>query len=156
MSPHFRSAGKHPAAQTARPSWLDRLKRFAGLDTAKAKYAYGNDPRFGYISESRIADTWVKTTCGYCSVGCGMLVGLKDSVPVNRGKLCPKGRSEHHTLAAPGRATTPLLRVDGRGTPLVPVSWERALSVMVEKIRGLQAEHGNQSFGVIFFFDLVT
>ena len=49
------------------------------------------------------------TTCGYCSVGCGMFVGVKDgravSVrgnpdhPVNSGMLCPKGLSEHHTLA---------------------------------------------------------
>ncbi len=47
-----------------------------------------------------------------------MLVGVRDGKavaargnpdhPVNRGKLCPKGLSEHHILDAPGRATTPL------------------------------------------------
>ena len=79
------------------------LKRLAGLDTLSEKYAYGHDPEFGYMAESRVADHWVATTCGYCSVGCGMLVGVKDGRavaargdqrhPVNRGKLCPKGLS---------------------------------------------------------------
>ena len=88
------------------------LKRLAGLDILSEKYAYGHDAEFGYVAESRVADRWVPTTCGYCSVGCGMLVGVKDGRavaargderhPVNRGKLCPKGLSEHHTLAGQG------------------------------------------------------
>ena len=95
-----------------------------------------------------------------------MLIGTRDGKPVaargnpdhpvNRGKLCPKGLSEHHVLNAPGRATTPLLRTGGRGTPLVPVSWETALSVMVETIGGLQAEHGPESLGVIGTGQLLT
>ena len=143
-----------------------RLKRMLGLDIAKEKYSYGNDPRFGYTSESRIADTWTRTTCGYCSVGCGMLIGTKNGVPVaargnpdhpvNRGKLCPKGLSEHHILNAPGRATTPLLRVNGRGTPLVPVSWDHALDAMVKKISGVQREHGREALGVIGTGQLLT
>ena len=48
--------------------------------------------------------------------------------PVNRGKLCPKGLSEHHTLAAPGRALYPML--DKRR-----VSWDVALDTMVARIR---------------------
>ncbi len=145
---------------------LQRLARMLGIDIAKRKYAYGKDPRFGYVSESRIADKWTKTTCGYCSVGCGMLIGTRDGVavaargnpehPVNLGKLCPKGLSEHHILNAPGRATTPLLRVDGRGTPLVPVSWDQALNVMVEKISALQGEHGRETLGVIGTGQLLT
>ncbi len=145
---------------------LGRVKRMLGLDIAKGKYAYAHDPRFGYLSASRVADTWTRTTCGYCSVGCGMLIGTRDGKPVaargnpdhpvNLGKLCPKGLSEHHILEAPGRATTPLLRVDGRGTPLVPVTWERALSVMVEKISALQAEHGRETLGVIGTGQLLT
>lgn len=155
-----------PAPTEPTPSPLSRLKRLLGFDTARRKYAYGTDPRFGYLSESRIADTWTKTTCGYCSVGCGMLIGTKDGVPVaargnpdhpvNRGKLCPKGLSEHHIVRAPGRATTPLLRVDGRGTPLVPVSWDTALSVMIEKITTLQSLHGPETLGVIGTGQLLT
>ena len=73
---------------------------------------------------SDAADRWVATTCGYCSVGCGMLVGVKEGRavavrgnpdhPVNHGLLCPKGLSEHHTLDASNRARHPLLRRQGK------------------------------------------
>ncbi len=117
---------------------VTRLKRFAGIDTRREKYAYAQDPVYGHISESRVADKWTKTTCGYCSVGCGVLVGTRDNKavavrgnpdhPVNKGKLCPKGLSEHHILSAPGRAKEPLLRKNG---VLTPVSWEEAIETMV-------------------------
>ena len=143
-----------------------RIRRILGLDTAQEKYAYAKDPRFGHISESRVADRWTRTTCGYCSVGCGMLVGTRDGQavavrgnpdhPVNRGKLCPKGLSEHHTLTAPGRATTPLLRRNGRTSPLEPVSWDEALDTMVSRIRALQQQHGRETFGVVGTGQLLT
>ncbi|WP_263384367.1 molybdopterin oxidoreductase family protein [Granulicella arctica] len=144
-------------------SLLTKLRKLAGIDTAQAKYAYADDDRYGHISASRVADTWVKTTCGYCSVGCGMLIGVKDGKavaargnpehPVNRGKLCPKGLSEHHILASPGRAKQPMLRKEGK---LVPVSWDEALSTMVERIGAIQAEHGLSSLGVIRTGQLLT
>lgn len=147
-------------------SLLERMKRIVGFDTARAKYAYGADPSFGYISESRVADTWTTTTCGYCSVGCGMLVGTRDGKavsvrgdpdhPVNHGKLCPKGLSEHLMLDAPTRATTPMIRRGGRGTPLEPASWDEALDVMVTRIADLQREHGKDTLGVISTGQLVT
>src|SRR5216683_660190 len=59
-------------------SAITRIRRLLGIDTLQRDYAFAEDPRFGHISASRVADTWVKTTCGYCSVGCGMLVGVKD------------------------------------------------------------------------------
>jgi assimilatory nitrate reductase catalytic subunit len=140
-----------------------RLKRLLGIDTLQDKYAYAQDPAYGYISESRVADRWVKTTCGYCSVGCGMLLGVRDNKavavrgnpdhPVNRGKLCPKGLSEHHILSAPGRAKQPLLRKNGQ---LVPVSWEEALDTMVSRIRDIQARHGDESLGVVGTGQLLT
>jgi assimilatory nitrate reductase catalytic subunit len=135
----------------------------AGIDTAQSRYAYGKDSRYGYVSESRVADKWVKTTCGYCSVGCGMLIGVKDGKavaargnpdhPVNRGKLCPKGLSEHHILDAPGRATQPLLRKNGK---LEPVSWDEALETMIERIGLIQAKHGFGSLGVVGTGQLLT
>ena len=142
---------------------LTRLRQKLGIDTLPGKYSYANDPRFGKVSASRVADRWVKTTCGYCSVGCGMEVGVKDGKavavrgnenhPVNRGKLCPKGLSEHHTLTAPGRAKQPLLRKQGK---LVPVSWDEALATMVDKFGSIQVKYGKQSLGVISTGQLVT
>lgn len=142
---------------------LTFLKRRLGLDTAQPKYAYAEDPRFGHVSASRVADEWVKTTCGYCSVGCGMLIGVKDGKavaargnpdhPVNRGKLCPKGLSEHHILAAPGRAKLPMLRKNG---VLEPVSWDEALTTMVKRISAIQSKHGPASLGVVGTGQLLT
>ncbi len=141
----------------------NRLRRALGIDTRQSSYTFQRDPRFGHIASARIADTWVKTTCGYCSVGCGMLIGIKDGKavaargnpdhPVNRGKLCPKGLSEHHILDAPGRARLPLLRKDGK---LVPVSWDEALDTMIEKFRAVQAQFGNDALGVIGTGQLLT
>lgn len=142
---------------------LAQIRRVLGIDTRQDKYSYGYDPEFGHISASRVADTWVKTTCGYCSVGCGMLVGVANGKavsvrgnpdhPVNSGKLCPKGLSEHHILTAPGRARTPLLRKEGA---LVPVSWDEALHVMLDKITAVQQKYGTDALGVISTGQLVT
>ncbi len=135
------------------------LKHLIGLDTLAESYAYADDPEFGHVTASRVADRWTATTCGYCSVGCGMLIGTREgravavrgnpNHPVNRGKLCPKGLSEHHTLAAPGRALYPML--DSRR-----VSWDEALEAMIARIRGIQERHGREAFAVIGTGQLVT
>jgi anaerobic selenocysteine-containing dehydrogenase len=135
------------------------LKRLLGLDTLSAEYAYADDPVWGHTSASRVADRWTKTTCGYCSVGCGMLLGTREGRavavrgdadhPVNRGKLCPKGLSEHHTLAAPGRALYPML--DGQR-----IGWDDALATMAARFRAIQAAHGPGSVAVISTGQLVT
>lgn len=140
-----------------------RIRRVLGIDTRKEEYAYRRDPQFGLIAASRIPDAWLKTTCGYCSVGCGMLVGVSDGKavtvrgnpehPVNRGKLCPKGLSEHHILAAPGRAKQPMLRKRGK---LTPVSWDEALDTMVARIGLVQQKYGNNALGVIGTGQLLT
>jgi len=138
-------------------------RRLLGIDTLAEKYSYGYDPLHGYTSEHKIPDRWVKTTCGYCSVGCGMKIGVKDGVavtvrgdeshPVNEGKLCPKGLSEHYTLQASNRAKYPLLRKNGS---LQRVSWEEALETMAARFRDTQARHGAHSVGVLSTGQLVT
>jgi assimilatory nitrate reductase catalytic subunit len=139
------------------------LKQLLGLDTRADRYSYTVDPVAGYVSSQRAPDRWVATTCGYCSVGCGMFIGVKDrravSVrgdpdhPVNRGMLCPKGLSEHHTIAADNRARFPLLRKQGA---LARVSWNEALTAMAERFREIQSRHGNDAVGVISTGQLVT
>ena len=139
------------------------LKRLLGLDTRADRYSYAVDPVAGYVSAQKVPDRWVATTCGYCSVGCGMFIGVKDgravSVrgnadhPVNRGMLCPKGLSEHHTIAADNRARYPILRRDGVRTR---VTWDEALATMAAKFRETQARYGPGSVGVISTGQLVT
>ncbi len=139
------------------------IKRLLGLDILPEKYAYARDPVSGYTSAGKIPDQWVSTTCGYCSVGCGMFIGVRDGKavsvrgdenhPVNEGKLCPKGLAEHHILDAPNRATQPMLRVNGK---FGPVSWSEALGTMVERFRGVQAKFGAGALGVVSTGQLVT
>jgi anaerobic selenocysteine-containing dehydrogenase len=139
------------------------LKRLLGLDTRADRYSYGVDPVAGYVSAQKVPDKWIATTCGYCSVGCGMYIGVKGgravSVrgnpdhPVNRGMLCPKGLSEHHTIVADNRARYPLLRKNGER---VRVSWDEALTTMATRFRETQARYGPESVGVISTGQLVT
>jgi assimilatory nitrate reductase catalytic subunit len=139
------------------------LARLIGLDTLSSEYKYGEDPAAGYISAGKIPDRWVATTCGYCSVGCGMFIGVKDgravsvrgnpAHPVNGGLLCPKGLSEHYTLGASNRAMHPLLRRGGR---LQRVAWDEAIGTMAARFRAIQEEHGAGSVGVISTGQLVT
>ena len=130
-----------------------------------AKPGYETDERFGVLNESRHPERWVRTTCGYCAVGCGMFIGVRDgravSVqgdpdhPVNNGRLCPKGLTEHHTLAAEGRLTTPLVR-RAKGAAQETATWDEAIGSMVVGFRRLLAEHGPESVAVISTGQLVT
>jgi anaerobic selenocysteine-containing dehydrogenase len=139
------------------------IMRRLGLDTHADRYAYGVDSITGFTSAGRMPDEWVATTCGYCSVGCGMFIGVKDgravSVrgnpdhPVNRGWLCPKGLSEHHTLAASNRATHPLIR---QGDRLDAVSWDVAFTEMARRFRDVQATYGREAVAVISTGQLPT
>jgi len=139
------------------------LRSALGLDIRSERYAYGHDELAGYTAERRIADRWVKTTCGYCSVGCGMFIGVKDgravgvhgdySHPVNAGALCPKGLAEHETIHADTRARYPLLR-GNRG--LERVSWDDAIGTMAGRFRAIQAAHGQDAVGIISTGQLVT
>lgn len=139
------------------------FKRLIGLDNLAEEYAYSRDASIGYTSSKKIPEKWVPTTCGYCSVGCGIEIGVKDgkavasrphaSHPVNRGKLCPKGLSEHYIMDSETRAKYPLLRKNGT---LVRVDWDEALGVMVERFRATQSKHGAGSLGVLSTGQLVT
>ncbi len=138
---------------------LDRL----GLHTHEDQWRYAKDARFGMMSERKVPEKWVKTTCGYCSVGCGMLIGVRDGQavsvkgdpdhPVNDGKLCPKGLSEHYTISADGRAHHPLLRT-WRGHKRI--GWDEALDMFVTRVRDVQAAHGNDAFAVLSTGQLVS
>jgi assimilatory nitrate reductase catalytic subunit len=139
------------------------LKRILGLDTRPERYAYGVDPVMGYTAAAKIPERWIPTTCGYCSVGCGMFIGVKDgravSVrgnpdhPVNKGALCPKGLSEHETLHVSTRSHYPLLR---RNRRLERVRWDEAIETMVRRFRDVQTAHGPEAVGVISTGQLVT
>ncbi len=99
------------------------------------------------------------SVCGFCSTGCSLSIHLNAQgeainlsanrdYPVNLGMACPKGWEALTPLAAPDRATAPLLRDPGTGE-LAPVSWERALAAFVENFKQTQHYHGPHSIAFL-------
>jgi len=137
----------------------ERITAWLGADHGGHRYTYEEDVEFGPVSASRRPERWVRTTCGYCSVGCGMLLGVRDGKavavqgdpdhPVNRGRLCPKGLTEHHTIGAEGRLHHPM--VDGRRA-----SWDEAIDRVVSGFTRLMEQHGPDSVAVLSTGQLVT
>jgi Uncharacterized anaerobic dehydrogenase len=142
---------------------VDRLAARLGGSVAPTEFR--SDATFGPMPAGGVPEKWIATTCGYCSVGCGMLVGVRDGAavavrgdpnhPVNRGHLCPKGLSEHLTLRADGRLTTPMMRAD-RSALHEPVSWDAALARVAHDFTALLDEYGPESVAVLSTGQLVT
>lgn len=156
---------------------LKKVLNRIGVDNLSEEYRYELDEKYGYLPGEKKPEHWVKTTCGYCSVGCGMEVGIKEAKavtvrgdknhPVNYGKLCPKGLSQHEMLTSPHRALYPLMRLpekNGAGktrggdknNKFFRISWDEALNVMTQNFSRLQEKHGKGCIGIISTGQLLT
>ena len=109
---------------------------------------------------------WKYATCGYCSTGCAIEVGLNDQgrpvttrgvadAPVNRGKLCIKGITEAGIFDAEGRGTRPLLR-DARWQDWQPADWGSALDRVAGEFQRVQARYGRDAVAVISTGQILT
>ncbi len=97
-----------------------------------------------------------QTTCPFCGVGCGLVLGVADGRvtdvrpsighPVSRGQLCVKGWNADKFLADPERLTRPLVR---RGTRLEPASWDVALAAAADALAAARRDAGADAVGVI-------
>ncbi|HET9518406.1 MAG TPA: bifunctional nitrate reductase/sulfite reductase flavoprotein subunit alpha [Actinoplanes sp.] len=101
----------------------------------------------------------VRTVCGYCGVGCGIVldlardadgrrrvvkaVGDKDH-PANAGRLCTKGATSVELLAAPGRLATALVR-DTRDAEPQPLELDAAIAETAKRLRAIIDTHGPDS-----------
>ncbi len=68
------------------------LLQLLGFDTKQEDYAFARSESTGYTSAKKIPDTWVPTTCGYCSVGCGIDLGVKDGKAISDRDPSPDTR----------------------------------------------------------------
>ena len=142
---------------------IQAVKDFLGFDIKEAKYKLSPDPMFGIIADEKKPDKWVFSTCGYCGVGCGLYIGVKDGKAVytkgdpkhdvNMGTLCPKGLSEHQLINSKERLTTPLIR---QGSKLVASSWDDAYSKVASEFKRIAKEHGEKAVGVLSTGQLLT
>jgi len=118
----------------------------------------------------RIADKQVKewkyTTCGYCSTGCSIEIGVNEQgnavasrgvadADVNRGKLCIKGIFEHELFDAAGRGNNPLVR-EQIHDQYKETNWDSALDTMGDKIKAIQEQYGKDSFAIVSTGQLLT
>ena len=117
------------------------------------------------IADKKV-DKWIYTTCGYCSTGCSIEVGVTDagkpvasrgvgSAQVNRGKLCIKGIFEHDIFEASGRGEEPLIREKVR-EDYQTVGWDTALDKAGSEIQRIQEKYGRDSFAIVSTGQLLT
>lgn len=135
---------------------IAKIKDFSGFDIKEEKYKLSHDDTFGMISDANKPDKWVFSTCGYCGVGCGLYIGVKDGKAVytkgnpkhdvNMGTLCPKGLSEHQMINSSNRVLAPLMRKDGE---LQKSSWDEVFTTVSERFKKIQKEHGKKAVAVI-------
>lgn len=142
---------------------INKLKDFLGFDIKAEKYKLSHDPQFGVISDANKPDKWVFSTCGYCGVGCGLYIGVKDGKAVytkgnpkhsvNMGTLCPKGLSEHQLINSKERVTTPLMRTNGK---LIASTWDEVYAKTANTFKDIAKKHGKKAVGVISTGQLLT
>ncbi len=142
---------------------IEKIKNFLGVDIKEEKYKLSDDAVFGRISDEKNPDKWVLSTCGYCGVGCGLYIGVKDGKAVytkgnpkhgvNIGTLCPKGLSEHQMINAENRILEPLIKENGEHRA---ATWDEAYRKVSDEFKRISKEHGSKAIGVISTGQLLT
>lgn len=94
----------------------------------------------------------VYSTCRGCHGGCGVVVRVRNNrvedikgdpdSPINRGKLCIKGKYYHTITHHPMRLTEPLRRA---GAGWRPISWDDALDEITGRFLALRERYGAET-----------
>jgi formate dehydrogenase alpha subunit len=94
----------------------------------------------------------IKTVCGYCGVGCGINVYVKNNEIVkikgdeescvNKGFLCIKGKFGFEFVSSPDRLKKPLKR---KNNDFEEITWEKAIGIICENIERVIKKYGNNS-----------
>jgi len=104
-------------------------------------------------------ESFVKTTCPYCGVGCGVLAQMDDpgivnikgdaEHPANQGRLCSKGTALGETVYLNERLLYPEILGE-------QVSWEQALSTVAGRFEKIIEEHGPDAVAFYVSGQLLT
>ena len=89
----------------------------------------------------------VKTICPYCNIGCGIYLGSREGEiigvrgdaesPVNKGRLCGKGRFGFGFIRHPDRLKSPLVKRNGE---FAATSWEEVVEFVANKLANYKGE----------------
>ena len=99
----------------------------------------------------------VKSTCGLCLAGCGVLIHLKNGkpakiegdqeCPISKGVLCIKGLASLEYLYHPDRLKYPLKRTGERGQDKwQKISWDEALNIVAGELTKAKENHGADQY----------
>ncbi len=96
-----------------------------------------------------MAVQWHKSTCPYCGIGCGLMVGVEDGRvvkvngikdhPVNKGDICHLAVHLPPVFTAEGRLETSMIRQDGK---LLPAGLEDAVTYVADGLKRIIEKHG--------------
>ena len=116
----------------------------------------------GKIPGEETGITVKKSICSICNPRshCGIDVYIKDGKiikvegtkenPQNEGTLCVKGAAIRQYVYHEDRVKTPLMRTGSKERgDFVPVSWDKALDFMAERLNHLKEKHGPES--IVFY-----
>jgi ferredoxin-nitrate reductase len=117
------------------------------------------------IRDKQVVD-WRYSTCGYCSVGCSIEIGVNAAgkavttrgvadAPVNQGKLCIKGLTEAQILESTGRGFEPLMR-ERIFDAYQPATWDGALDRVAAEFKRVQDTYGRDAVAVISTGQIMT
>lgn len=139
------------------------LRRWDGVLTQDLVQRHG-EFGLGKVPERLKPDSTTTVVCGFCSTGCGLNVHLKNGqalnlsatsdYPVNLGMACPKGWEALTPLAAPDRATTPLLR--NKSGAFEEIDWDQAMQIFCVRMKAIQDQHGPESIAFLSSGQIVT
>ncbi len=104
-------------------------------------------------------DKVVQTHCCFCGQQCGIKLKVRDNevvgfepwyeFPFNEGKLCPKGVKRYLQGSHPDRLLSPMERDPEAPGGFRPISWDAALTKVVDEIQRIQATYGNDAFAML-------
>lgn len=112
----------------------------------------------GQTEKYRIKNNWIKSTCAYCGVGCGieatvendkLIVRGDKTHPANYGKLCSKGLALGDTVINDGKMNSP--SIDGKDT-----SWDHALDFVAKSFKKTIEKYGADSVAIYASGQLLT
>ncbi|GLS25920.1 nitrate reductase [Marinibactrum halimedae] len=109
-------------------------------------------------------ENWIKTTCAYCGVGCGVEAQVQSydelgnarvkvrgdkTHPANYGRLCSKGLALGDTLVGEGRLLHPSIHG-------MRASWDHSLDYVAKGFRKIIDQHGPDSVAFYVSGQLLT
>ncbi len=111
------------------------------------------------IKAEKNKSEWIKSTCAYCGVGCGIEARANasgkldvrgdESHPANFGRLCSKGLSLGDTVTDKDRLLVP--SIDGKAT-----TWNTALEHVATSFNNIIQEHGPDAVAFYVSGQLLT